>query len=219
MNNILGKMRIKAPHSIYAYNAVAGFDKSLGKLPSGISLHTDPKKPFDSLHWFITSKAQVDRETPKIMKLLKPGIVVWGYYPKGTSKIQTDLTRDKGWEALLAQPDIKWMSLISFDETWSAFAFRLKTEKDKKEEQKPQQEREIYKYADSATKTIRLPHDLAAALKKNKKANEFFQNLAFTHKREYVEWVVTAKREETRKKRVEGVISYLLEGKKNRISA
>ena len=44
-------------------------------------------------------------------------------FPKGTSKIQTDLTRDKGWNALRAA-DLKWLTLISVDDTWSAFALR-----------------------------------------------------------------------------------------------
>ena len=39
------------------------------------------------------------------------------------SKIQTDLTRDKGWESL-SKLDLKWITLISVDETWSAFALR-----------------------------------------------------------------------------------------------
>lgn len=37
--------------------------------------------------------------------------------------IQTDLTRDKGWDSLKAH-DLKWISLISVDSDWSAFALR-----------------------------------------------------------------------------------------------
>ncbi len=146
--------------------------------------------------------------------MLKPGLQVWCYYPKGTSKIQTDLTRDKGWDSLLKNNDIKWLSLISVDETWSAFSFRLKTDKDKTEEVKPR-EREVLKYADSKTKTIILPEDLAKAFKKNTSARKVFDALAFSHRREYVEWIVTAKREETRLTRIEGTIEKLLAGKKN----
>lgn len=66
------------------------------------------------------------------MGLLKDDVVCWIYYPKGTSKIQTDLTRDKGWEALLKHNHLQWISLISFNDTWSAFGMRLKTEADKR---------------------------------------------------------------------------------------
>ncbi len=37
--------------------------------------------------------------------------------------IQTDLTQDVGWDAL-QQADLKWVTLISVDPTWSAFCLR-----------------------------------------------------------------------------------------------
>ncbi len=37
--------------------------------------------------------------------------------------MQTDLTRDKGWDALKGV-DLKWITLISVNDTWSAFALR-----------------------------------------------------------------------------------------------
>ncbi|MFL5726346.1 MAG: hypothetical protein ACJ765_09415 [Chloroflexota bacterium] len=54
--------------------------------------------------------------------LASPG-TLWIAYPKGASKRQTDLTRDKGWDSL-SEADLMWLSLISIDETWSAFGLR-----------------------------------------------------------------------------------------------
>jgi hypothetical protein len=51
-----------------------------------------------------------------------PGIL-WIAFPKGSSKIQTDLTRDAGWESV-ATADLMWLSLVSIDDTWSAFSLR-----------------------------------------------------------------------------------------------
>lgn len=49
----------------------------------------------------------------KVMKLVKPEIIVWVYYPKISSKLQTDLTGVKGWDCLLAESDkLTWISLI-----------------------------------------------------------------------------------------------------------
>jgi uncharacterized protein YdeI (YjbR/CyaY-like superfamily) len=62
------------------------------------------------------------------------------------------------------------------------------------------------------TKEVRLPDDFAAALRKNKRQADFFNSLAFTNKKEYVEWIVTAKREETRKERLLGTIERLGKG-------
>jgi uncharacterized protein YdeI (YjbR/CyaY-like superfamily) len=49
----------------------------------------------------------------------------------------------------------------------------------------------------------------------NKPAASFFDSLAFTHRREYVEWIVGAKKEETRKRRLETTIEKLAALKKN----
>jgi hypothetical protein len=143
------------------------------------------------------------------MKLLKENIIVWVYYPKGTSKIQTDLTRDKGWDCLLSEKDkLTWMSLISFDDTWSVFGFRPKTAVDRKKEAAPAT-REIFNWVNPATREVKLPDDFAASLKKNKNEASFFDSLSFTNKKEYIEWIVTAKREETRAERVKGSLERL----------
>ncbi len=70
---------------------------------------------------------------------------------------------------------LTWISLISFDDTWSAFGCKLKTEAEKKKEAKPKPEREIFKWVNPETKEVKLPDDLAAALKKNKKQSDLFQ--------------------------------------------
>ena len=57
------------------------------------------------------------------------------------------------------------------------------------------------------------PPDLAAALKTNAKARATFDGFSPSHKREYVEWIVEAKREETRQRRVLQAIEMLAEGK------
>ncbi len=62
--------------------------------------------------------------------------------------------------------------------------------------------------------TLAVPKDLAAALAKNARAKKFFDGLAPSHRREYIEWIVEAKREETRAKRLKTTLEWLAEGKK-----
>lgn len=57
------------------------------------------------------------------------------------------------------------------------------------------------------------PDDLAAALKKNSKAAATFEAFSPSCKREYVEWIVEAKREETRAKRIMQAVEWMGEGK------
>ncbi len=58
-----------------------------------------------------------------------------------------------------------------------------------------------------------IPDDLAVALTKNKKAAAAFKQFSNSHRREYIEWITEAKREETRKKRIVTALEWLAEGK------
>jgi hypothetical protein len=78
---------------------------------------------FDWVQIFAKNKKELDSLAPKAANALKPESILWLSFPKGSSKIQTDLTRDKGWEVLQSL-DLKWVTLISVDENWSAFALR-----------------------------------------------------------------------------------------------
>lgn len=207
------KLRIKEGDGLFPVNAPAGFKKSLGPLPAKVRI-VEHASEASQLHWFVLNKAQMEKELDGMLKMLKPGVLLWIYYPKGTSKLQTDLTRDKGWENFLKHQDLHWLSLISFDDTWSTFACRWKNESDKKKEAAPKV-REIFDYIDPKAKTVRLPDDLAAAFRKNKKAETLFNALSFTNRKEYVEWIVTAKRPETKAERVKETVLRVNKGWKN----
>jgi hypothetical protein len=200
------KLKIKEDTIIFTINVPADYKKSLGSLPAGTKL-TSSAKTFHQVHWFVKDKAQMESELKTILPLIKENIICWIFYPKGRSKTQGDLTRDKGWEELMKY-DMQWISLISFDDIWSAFGMRQKTEADKKKETIPK-DRPVFHYVDPKTKTVKLPGDFAAALKKNKGQEAFFNTLSFTNKKEYIEWIVSAKREETRNERVKGSIERL----------
>ena len=58
------------------------------------------------------------------------------------------------------------------------------------------------------------PADLAAALKKNARAKATFDAFPPGQKREYIEWLTEAKREETRQKRLTQAIEWMAEGKR-----
>lgn len=213
--SIADKLKIKGGDTLLTLNVPSAFQKGLKGLPKGVKV-VESGKEYNQVHWFVMNRAQMENQISKVMKLVKPGIIVWVYYPKGTSKLQTDLNRDKGWDCLLAEGDkLTWINLISFDDTWSVFGFRAKTEADRKKEAKPKEVREIFKWVNPQTKEVKLPDDLASALKKNIKAAEFFGTLSFTNKKEYIEWIVTARQEVTRKDRINGTIERLVKQWKN----
>jgi uncharacterized protein YdeI (YjbR/CyaY-like superfamily) len=60
---------------------------------------------------------------------------------------------------------------------------------------------------------VETPAEFAAALKKNKAAAKVFEAFSPSCKREYVEWIADAKREETREKRIAQAVEWIAEGK------
>jgi uncharacterized protein YdeI (YjbR/CyaY-like superfamily) len=62
-------------------------------------------------------------------------------------------------------------------------------------------------------KELVVPDYFMAALRKNKKALTAFENFSYSHRKEYVEWIVEAKREETRAKRIVTTLEWLAKGK------
>jgi uncharacterized protein YdeI (YjbR/CyaY-like superfamily) len=61
---------------------------------------------------------------------------------------------------------------------------------------------------------LEVPAFFADALARNRAAREFFESLAPSHRRNMVGWVASAKREETRRKRLKEVMSLLRRKKK-----
>ncbi len=66
----------------------------------------------------------------------------------------------------------------------------------------------------TASKPLSVPPDLAAALAKHAKARRTFEGFPPSQRREYVEWILEAKRPETRANRLAQTIEWLAEGKR-----
>jgi len=68
---------------------------------------------------------------------------------------------------------------------------------------------------DTEERIVSLPDDLTDALAKNKKARTFFDSLSYTNRKEFVNWITSAKKIATREKRLNETIKKLLLGLKN----
>jgi uncharacterized protein YdeI (YjbR/CyaY-like superfamily) len=62
-------------------------------------------------------------------------------------------------------------------------------------------------------KELVIPEYFTKALGRNKKAQQTFEGYAYSHKKEYLEWIIEAKTEATRNKRMETAIEWMAEGK------
>ena len=62
-------------------------------------------------------------------------------------------------------------------------------------------------------KELIIPKYFLTVLNKNEKALKVFENFSYSHKKEYVEWIIEAKTEETKNKRMATAIEWMTEGK------
>lgn len=60
---------------------------------------------------------------------------------------------------------------------------------------------------------VKVPAELQAALKKNKKASATFEGFSPSHRKEYIEWITEAKQDATKQKRLATTLEWLSEGK------
>src|SRR5260221_286563 len=124
---IARKLLIKPNHKILILNSPEGYLKQLESLPKGAEVKTKADGTFDLVQVFVYNKADVARLGQSAIEAMKPGGLLWMTYPKKTSKIKTDISRDTGWEAVREQ-GMEGVSLIAIDDTWSAMRFRPASE-------------------------------------------------------------------------------------------
>jgi hypothetical protein len=84
-----------------------------------------PAGMFDLLLGFALDRAALKKVAATILPHANDESKVWLCYPKGMSKVKTDLNRDSGWEPMF---DAGWIvvAIASVDATWSAVRFRPK---------------------------------------------------------------------------------------------
>jgi uncharacterized protein YdeI (YjbR/CyaY-like superfamily) len=62
--------------------------------------------------------------------------------------------------------------------------------------------------------SMHIPQELSKAFARNRKAKDFFEGLAPTYRKHFIGWIVTAKRPETRAKRLKESLALLASGEK-----
>ena len=78
---------------------------------------------------------------------------------------------------------------------------------------KPENKKPAVKKATAPKAAIEMPVDFADLLAANPKAQEVYDKFSPSHKREYLEWIVDAKSDATRQKRMETAVEQIVEGK------
>lgn len=213
-NLIISKLGIKPGKKALFVNMPKDLANPLKNDIKQYGIKKSLKGKFDVILCFEKIKREVLERSKDIFKSLNSDdSLVWIAYPKKGSDIDTDLNRDILWDVFSGY-NFRPVSMVSLNDNWSAVRFRS-GEKVSAAHQKKTESDEYRKYIDSKKKIVTPPPDLAQAFKSNKEAKKFFESLAFSHRKEYVDWIISAKKEETRSKRLKSTIEKLNSSIKN----
>ena len=115
------KLGIKADSVVVILGAPPDFEKTLGKLPSGVTLRKRAGGKRDLTIWFVKSGTRLRKRVGRLAEEVRDG-GLWIAWPKKASGVQTDLSgnvvRKVGLESGLV--DYK---ICAIDDTWSGLKF------------------------------------------------------------------------------------------------
>jgi hypothetical protein len=120
---LIKRLRMQPDQRVLILNAPEGYMGELGPLPDNIELAESAEGTFEFVHLFVKDSKEMERLGPVVLEAVKHDGLLWVSYPKRASKVETDLTRDRGWE-VLTQAGLRPVTQISVNEIWSALRWR-----------------------------------------------------------------------------------------------
>jgi hypothetical protein len=118
------KLGVKTGQRLVLLHAPEGYRETLQDLPKDVKVSTSLAGPADVVQCFVTSKKELEKALPELRASLSPKAVLWIAYPKGTSKVRTDIHRD----IIREHADslgMRTVALFSIDETWSSLRLKI----------------------------------------------------------------------------------------------
>lgn len=116
MNELLKKLRYKQGPAI-VMNAPEEYQSLIEESDSEID-----KKDFVLL--FANNSEEVKTWLPKALSILEADAIFWIAFPKKSSKVKTDISRDVLFRLVQELSEYRAVSNVSLDEKWSALRFR-----------------------------------------------------------------------------------------------
>jgi hypothetical protein len=215
MNALAKKLLIKPGKSWLFYNAPEDYLTLLSPLPDGVSTHFVAEGDFDGIQLFVRDSAELNESLTIIGLLIKTDTVAWVCYPKKSSGMATDLAMMGSWDELVKYK-LEVVAAASVNNIWTAVRMRpIGLAKRSNTSNADIKQNDYSAYIDIDNKKVHLPSDVETALKATPEAFALYDKLAYSHKKEYVLWIVTAKQEKTRADRLIKMVHMLLNGKKN----
>ncbi|HEY0094975.1 MAG TPA: hypothetical protein VGB96_11640, partial [Archangium sp.] len=117
------KMLLKPGMEALVLGAPGDAATLLGKLPAGARVRTEPGTGAPFILAFVRNRAELDKRMAQLGPVLTPTTLFWVAYPKQSSKVETDLNRDRGWESV-ERLGLRGIAQVAVDATWAATRFR-----------------------------------------------------------------------------------------------
>jgi hypothetical protein len=213
---LLEKLQLKDEKNLLIQGLPSAIEKQFVKLAFAKNLTPLLKsRMIDFALVFAVNEQQLGNIVREVLPALQPDGKFWVAYPKIGSKISTSLNRNCSWECITGR-GYESVRQVALDHVWTAIRFR-KVDTVSAELARAAQRDEVLESAgiDPISKTVHPPDDFAKELRRSKVASHFFEELSFTDQKEYVVWISSAKKEETRSRRLGQAIDKLIAGKKN----
>ncbi|HTN46821.1 MAG TPA: YdeI/OmpD-associated family protein [Flavipsychrobacter sp.] len=204
--NLLQKLRIDLTKPLL----VIGAGEAELEWLSAAQVITKPdviKMPPLQVFLFVKDKKTLDKEFGKLIMYILPDTLLWIAYPKKSGSIPSDLVRDAGWESVFSS-DWQPVTGVALNEDWSTLRFRHRSLIKTMKRIVPMEERSA-EGVDYINREVALPEDVTEAMKDHKDLESFFYSLSFTHQKEHAEAIATAKKPETRARRIKKMIEML----------
>lgn len=213
-NKLLKKLHVKAGFKLLVENAPENVSELLGDFDA-IQLSFNTEKEFDALLLFVMNSYELKEQLAFISQKLKPDTLFWIAYPKKSSGMDSDLHMMAPWDEVKVY-QLTPCASVSISEVWTGLRLKpIDLVKASAVRNENIEQNEFSAYIDVVHKQVLPPEDLLIALQEHPLALTYFESLAYSHRKEYVLWILTAKQEKTRLSRIEKTIEMLLSKRKN----
>ncbi len=116
------KLGIKPGTVVTALAPPPAYLKLLAPMPADVTFVNRLGKRARFIHCFVTRRAELEKEFPRLSGALADDGMVWISWPKKAAKTDTDLTEDVVW-ALGLEVGLVDVKVCAVDELWSGLKF------------------------------------------------------------------------------------------------
>lgn len=217
------KLQLKDEKNLLVQGLPSSIEKQFAKLSFAKNVTPLLKsRRIDFALVFAINQRQLRDILREVVPAMHPDAKMWVAYPKPASKIASDLCKECNWD-FVCEYGYKTVEVVALDHVWNAVQFKKEEmalisidDADELLAMASVQEKPAphVKVNGGNGRLVEMPGELLVRLQKNKQAAAYYESLPSSHKKEYVQWISEAKKDETKARRAEKTLQMLAAGKR-----